>query len=87
MSQPRRTSPFKLAATQEITVPGIAPGGKVELRAEVTPLRRGVLRLEGLLIARPDPLGLFRALTQVPLPQSLLILPKRYLLPPSSLKP
>ena len=45
------------------------------------PLRRGVLRFTGVTLARPDPLGLFRALTTVPLPQSVLILPRRYPLP------
>jgi uncharacterized protein (DUF58 family) len=39
------------------------------------------LRFAGLTLARPDPLGLFRALSTVPLPQTVLILPKRYALP------
>jgi uncharacterized protein (DUF58 family) len=41
--------------------------------------------LEGVAVARPDPLGLFRAFAEVPLPQSVLILPKRYPLPPIAL--
>jgi uncharacterized protein (DUF58 family) len=36
-------------------------------------------------LARPDPLGLFRALSGVSLPQTMLILPKRYPLPPIAL--
>jgi uncharacterized protein (DUF58 family) len=44
-----------------------------------------VLRVEGIAVARPDPLGLFRAFAQVPVPQSVLILPKRYPLPPIAL--
>jgi uncharacterized protein (DUF58 family) len=53
----------------------------VRVQCELTPLQRGLLRLESLAVARPDPLGLFRAFAEVPLPQSVLILPKRYPLP------
>jgi len=55
--------------------------GSVELRLELLPLKRGPLRFTGLTIAQTDPLGLFRALAPVPLPQSLIVLPKRYRLP------
>ena len=58
------------------------PDPGVEVRVELTPLRRGVLRFTGLTLARPDPLGLLRALVTVPLPQTALILPRRYPLPP-----
>jgi uncharacterized protein (DUF58 family) len=44
-----------------------------------------VLRFDGVTLARPDPLGLFRAFTTVPSPQTALILPKRYPLPPVAL--
>jgi len=37
------------------------PQDEVQVRLELTPLRRGVLRFEGLRLARPDPLGLFRS--------------------------
>jgi uncharacterized protein (DUF58 family) len=49
------------------------------------PLRRGVLRLRGVTLARPDPLGLMRAFVKLPAPQQMLILPKRYALPPVAL--
>ena len=62
-----------------------APRSQVEVRAELTPLRRGVLRFNGLRLARTDPLGLCRAFAKVPLPQAALILPKRYPLPPIAL--
>ena len=52
---------------------------------ELTPLRRGVLQFRGLTLARTDPLGLFRAYRRTVLPQSVLILPKRYPLPPIAL--
>ena len=77
----RLTNPFRVARLKDALVPPIPPGREVEVRVELTPLRRGVLWFTGVTLARPDPLGLFRALTAVPLPQMLLILPKRYPLP------
>ncbi len=62
-----------------------APRSQAEVRAELTPLRRGVLRFNGLRLARTDPLGLCRAFAKVPLPQAALILPKRYSMPPIAL--
>jgi uncharacterized protein (DUF58 family) len=49
------------------------------------PLRRGQVRFTGLTVARPDPLGLVRAFARRSLPQSLLVLPRRYALPPLAL--
>ena len=59
-------------------LPALAPTGETEVTVEVTPLRRGHLRFRGVTIARPDPLGLVQALKSIELPQSLLVLPKRY---------
>jgi len=84
-SQCRRTSPFKLATAKEAAVPSVGPNQEAEVRVEVTPLRRGILRFRGTTLARPDPLGLYRAFVKVPLPQTVIILPKRYLLPPIAL--
>jgi hypothetical protein len=66
---------------KESLVPTMAPGQEVEVRMEVTPLRRGILWFTGITLARPDPLGIHRALKSVTLAQTVLILPKRYLLP------
>ena len=52
--------------------------GETEVTLEITPLRRGHLRFQGVTLARPDPLGLVQALKSITLPQSLLVLPKRY---------
>src|SRR5262249_36500687 len=60
------------------------PQEEVEVRLELTPLRRGALRFTGLRLARPDPLGLFRAFFKVPLPPATLLLPRRYSIPPMS---
>ena len=62
-----------------------ATDGEGEVRLEVRPLRRGVLRFDGATLARTDPLGLFRAFVRVAAPQTMLILPKRYWLPPMAL--
>ncbi len=48
-------------------------------------MRRGVVQLASVTIARPDPLGIYRALRKQPLPQSVVVLPKRYALPPIAL--
>jgi uncharacterized protein (DUF58 family) len=52
---------------------------------ELLPLKRGPLRFVGLTVARPDPFGLFRGFVRVPVPQTIVILPKRYPLPPIAL--
>jgi uncharacterized protein (DUF58 family) len=77
----RSLNPFKVAVAKDAPVPTMAPGQEVEVRMELTPLRRGILRFTGVTLAHPDPFGLFRALTLVPLPQTVLVLPKRYLVP------
>ena len=85
VSQRRRTNPFKFVTIKDAPVPTALPDQEVEVRAELIPLRRGILRFSGVTIARPDPLGLVRAFAKVPLPQTALILPKRYPLPPIAL--
>jgi uncharacterized protein (DUF58 family) len=79
--RPRRRS-FEVAATRAVPTPMIPPGHETEVRLELTPHRRGVLRFEGLTVARSDPLGLFRGFCKVSLPEAVLILPRRYPLPP-----
>src|SRR3989442_6936076 len=66
------------AQVKPTPLPPIAATGETEVSVELTPLRRGPVRFEGLTIARPDPLRLVQALMTIPLPQSLLVLPKRY---------
>jgi uncharacterized protein (DUF58 family) len=59
----------------------LRPRGEIDVRIPLTPLRRGPLRFTGVTIARPDPLGLTHALLSLPLPQTLLVLPRRYPVP------
>src|SRR6185369_10032764 len=55
----RHTHPFTVAMVKEAAVPTAPAHRSVEVRVELTPLRRGVLRFRGATLARPDPLGLF----------------------------
>jgi hypothetical protein len=69
------------ATTKVVDMPSIQPNSETEVVMEITPSHRGVIRLPGLTVARPDPFGLFNAFTAISVPQSLLVLPKRYDLP------
>jgi uncharacterized protein (DUF58 family) len=73
------------AHIQEQTLPDLPGGAECSIEAELVPLRRGVLRLTGTTVACPDPFGLFRSLRKIPGQQSVLILPKRYAMPPLDL--
>ncbi len=83
--QQRRKNPFRLATLKEAEVPPLPPKGEAEVRVEVLPLRRGLLHFTGVILARPDPLGLFRAFSHASSLQTTLILPKRYPVPPIAL--
>lgn len=69
VSQQRRMNPFKTASVKNAPLGPVAPHQEVEVDLEVIPLKRGVLRFTGITFARPDPLGLFRALARRPLPR------------------
>lgn len=73
------------ATTKEHPLPIIAPDGKQHLHIEILPSQRGRLRLNGITFIRPDPLGLFKSFFTIPVQQSILVLPKRYSLPPIDL--
>ena len=64
-----------------MTAAHIPPGGSVELEAQFTPQRRGVLRFEGMTLARTDPFGLVKACRPIALAQTICVLPRRYRLP------
>jgi len=56
-------------------------GGRLEVRASLVPRRRGVLSFAGVDLVRPDAFGLAYGRKKVPLPDRLVVLPKRYRLP------
>ncbi len=73
------------AITNTVDLPNLLPRSQTKVVVEMLPLHRGVVRLTGVTLARSDPFGLFNAFKTIALPQSLLILPKRYELPPIQL--
>ena len=91
----RRTKSFKVnsapssrATRNRVTageIPAMGPKEQVEVTAQLLPARRGVLRFAGVSVARLDTLGLCRALSRVTAPQSILVLPRRYSIPPIAL--
>lgn len=74
-----------LAQQRRVFAPAIALpplASELEVTAEITPLRRGVLQFEALSLTCPDPLGLVnRCITLQGERQSVIILPHRYRLP------
>lgn len=74
-----------LAVSKPRPVPTIQPGGSVGVRMEIHPKRRGVLRFTGVTFGFADPFGLCRGFDSFDLPQEVLILPRRYNLPPMDL--
>jgi uncharacterized protein (DUF58 family) len=85
VAQKRRRSPFRLADWNVAEIPPMPPQGEAEARVEIFPRQRGILSFAGVTVARPDPFGLFRSFIKVAAPQKVLILPKRYPLPPITL--
>jgi uncharacterized protein (DUF58 family) len=73
------------ATAGELTLPTVPPGGQVEARVTLTPRHRGRVTLAGVTVARREPLGLARALRPQAAPAALLVLPRRYALPPLTL--
>ncbi|MFM9969068.1 MAG: DUF58 domain-containing protein [Burkholderiales bacterium] len=65
--------------------PTIAAGSEAAVNMRLEAKCRGVVRFAGVSIARTDPLRLCRAFFCVSAPQSVLVLPRRYRLPPFAL--
>ena len=80
----------KGAEIKEQAIPALPPAklptvpSYLDITMELMPLRRGYIHFDSLTFACPDPFGLFNALHSMPLPDKLLVLPKRY--PVSPLK-
>jgi len=73
------------AEAEMVPVPAVGPGDSAEVTVSLTPRRRGRLDLPGVTVSRTDPLGLYRALRVEKEPGSILVLPRRYRLPPIDL--
>jgi len=59
-------------------LPVIPAGEEIEIRIPLRPERRGYLHFTETIIVRPDPLGLVFKIISQKLPETLLVLPKRY---------
>ena len=66
-------------------VPKVPPKGKIEIRAALTPLHRGYIYLEGFTFLKMEPLGFMRSFYHATRKERLLVLPKRYKVPPLDL--
>lgn len=62
-------------------IPPVPAHDRTEVDIEFIPARRGYLNFSAACIARPDPLGLIRALRKYPMPDSQLVLPRIYPVP------
>ncbi len=82
MAQRRRRNPFRIASSIVAEIPPLAANRKIETGVELLPLRQGILRLEGIMVARADRQD-YSVLFRIRSPQTVLILPKRYPLLPS----
>lgn len=61
-------------------------GQQTRISIDITPLRRGVIRLDDLRVLLPDPFGLFQRCRKVKAPTATLtVLPRRFPLPPIEL--
>ena len=79
---PHAEQPGPLPRMDAVPADPVRPGGRVVVNASFTPARRGLFRFSGVTLAWPDPLNLFKAVTFLNQEQTLLVLPRRYPLPP-----
>jgi uncharacterized protein (DUF58 family) len=73
------------ATVAEQPLPPLPPGGETEVRLTLAPRHRGRVTFTGTTVARREPMGLARALRPLAGPDTLLVLPRRYPLPPVAL--
>jgi uncharacterized protein (DUF58 family) len=64
----------------------ISARGQADSHIRLTPIRRGYLNFHSTRVARADPLGLIRAFKTINLKDTMLVLPKRYTVPPIQLQ-
>ncbi|MCX7865931.1 DUF58 domain-containing protein [Limisphaera sp. VF-2] len=82
--RPLRT-PALMPLLCQAPLPVLAPNQIGEATLEAVVWRRGLLELREVLVARTDPFGLVRVFRRVPAPQKLVVLPRRYFVPPLAL--
>lgn len=70
---------------REQSVPNLPPKGTCLFKNKIIPEKRGYAYLKGLSISKPDPFGLFKANKIIDIQDKILVLPRRYKLPPIQL--
>jgi len=85
LAQRLERNPFRRAKSPPAPLPPLPAHGEASATMMLLPLRRGVLRFSSVTIACADPLGIFRSFSRIIMAQSILVLPKRYPLPPIAL--
>ncbi len=75
----------KACEVDETALPALAPRGTLEVTVRAQALRRGTQHFQSITVARADPLGLVRGLTRIDAAANVLVLPRRYPLPPITL--
>jgi uncharacterized protein (DUF58 family) len=73
------------AETEVRELPLLAAGAEVEISMPLLPLRRGYLKFEAITAGRSDIFGLFSTVRKIAAAQAVLVLPRRYPLPPPRL--
>ena len=68
----------QIADASRIECPFLNIDEEAEVSVEIHPRRRGILNFDTLAILCPDPTGLFNSVIKIPLPDNIVILPKRY---------
>ncbi len=71
---------------KETPIPELLPDAEGKVSVKTIPRQRGYLRLAGITIFRPEPLGLCKSFHVIPNLQKILVLPKRYKIPDISLE-
>ena len=75
----------KACRVDELALPELAPRSALDVTVRGVALRRGNQHFQGVTVARADPLGLVRGLSRLDAPANVLVLPRRYALPPITL--
>src|SRR5687767_14032685 len=81
----RLANASRMAHAPEQPLPALGPGAVAEAEVQARALKRGIVHSRGVTIAHADPLGLLKTLRPVPQQANLLVLPRRYALPPFTL--
>ena len=73
-------------AIRPVPIAFIPAKGQTDSYIRLTPIRRGYLNFQSTRLARPDPLGLFRAVKTITARDTLLVLPRLYRVHPIRLQ-